>query len=156
MAVLCEALSVVIRTKSVKEKFDGGFRCFLDNVPNNTYCSDGELERVGFLSPTEVGDFIAVLENGGLTFQSNNDCIDISVVDMLTGPTIKCCWIEFHKIPFSDGEVSIAWLYEGERVLGTGAYFKNDKPLNLHTPQDWEYNKSLSKEHKFIPTDSPH
>jgi hypothetical protein len=66
MAVLCEALSVVIRTKSVKEKFDGGFRCFLGNIPNNTYCSDGELERVGFLSPTEVGDFIAVSVAAGM------------------------------------------------------------------------------------------
>ena len=81
MAVLCEALSVVIRTGSVKEKFDGGFSGFLDKIPNKTYCSDGELERIGFLSPTEIGEFIAVLETSGLTFQA------------IMSPSISALWI---------------------------------------------------------------
>tara|TARA_B100000787_G_C16049626_1_gene230649 strand:- start:83 stop:553 length:471 start_codon:yes stop_codon:yes gene_type:complete len=154
MAVLCEALSVVIRTGSVKEKFDGGFSEFLDKIPNDTYCSDGELERIGFLSPAEIGKFIAVLETSGLTFQANNESVDICVVDMLTGPTTKCHWIEFHKISFGEGKVSIAWLFEGTRVMEGGLHFKTDKSLNLNTPQGWEYDKSLSKEHKFMSTDN--
>ena len=156
MAVLCEALSVVIRTRSVKEKFNGGYSRFLKNIPNNTYCSDGELECIGFLSPNEIGEFIKVLENGGLTFQTNNEPLDSCVVDMLRGPTIKCDWIEFHKMSFGDGKISIAWLFEGQRILGDGVYLTTDKPLNLHTPQGWEYENSLSKEHKFVPTDKLH
>ena len=61
MAVLCEASSVIIRTQSVEEKFTGGRKGFHESVPNRTYCSDGELERVGFLTPDDVGEFIDVL-----------------------------------------------------------------------------------------------
>jgi hypothetical protein len=146
MAVLCEAISVVTRTRSVQEKFVGGFRGFLDSIPNNTYCSDGELERVGFLNPEEAREFVAVLENSGLTFHANNECVDICVVDMLRGPTLKCSWIEFTKMAFGEGKVSVAWLFEGKRLPIDGVHMRG-LSVDLHTPPGWEYDESL----KFYP-----
>ena len=36
MAVLCEVISVVIRTKAIKEKFTDSYRGFYQKIPNNT------------------------------------------------------------------------------------------------------------------------
>ena len=58
MPVLCEALSVVVRIDSIKKYLQGGVRNFSKKVPNNTFCADGELARVGFMAPDPTMDFI--------------------------------------------------------------------------------------------------
>ncbi len=156
MAVLCEALSVIIPTQTVEEKFTGERKGFHESIPNRTYCSDGELERVGFLTPDDVGEFIDVLKDGGLTLLKNKECIDFCVIDMNQGPTAKCDWIEFHKISFGEGKVPIAWLFEGERIAGDGVYLNPEKPLKLYTPPGWKYENSISDKHQFVPLDEIH
>ncbi len=49
MAVLVEGLSVIIRADCLQnfETWDA----FKEIVPNETMCADGELVRVGFMSP---------------------------------------------------------------------------------------------------------
>ena len=121
MAVLCEALSVIVKTRSLNEKLKGGKQEFLKLIPNSTYCSDGELERVGFLSPEEAENYILTLKGKGLEFLQNNESVDIVVTDMLKGPTVSCEWIEFQRITFEEGKISAAWLFEGKRLLGKGA-----------------------------------
>lgn len=54
MAVLIEAISVVVRKDAIEKRFPGGWDSFLDEIPNNTLCTDGELVRVGFMSPQDV------------------------------------------------------------------------------------------------------
>jgi|TARA_B110000483_G_C18014866_1_gene472619 hypothetical protein len=152
MAVLCEAISVVIKTKAIKEKFTGGYRGFYQKIPNNTYCSDGELECIGFLSSQAVGEYVEILENNGLTFQVNNEPLDLCVVDMLRGPTMQCEWLEFHKIPFGEGKVSVAWLFEGTRIPVDGM-FMTDNPLKLYTPEGWEYENSMTTKHILVVED---
>ena len=49
MAVLVEAISVIVRVDSINEKFPGGWIGFKDHVPNQTLCADNELARVGFI-----------------------------------------------------------------------------------------------------------
>jgi hypothetical protein len=69
---------------------------------------------------------------------------------MLRGPTLKCSWIEFTKASFGEGKVSMAWLFEGERLDIPGVHMRADKPLVLHTPPGWEYDETL----KFYPMSS--
>ncbi|MBT5372655.1 MAG: hypothetical protein HOL17_13185, partial [Gammaproteobacteria bacterium] len=59
MAVLIEAISVVIRVKALQCGFDS-IESFLETVPNETLCGDNELIRIGFNSPTEVEEYIAL------------------------------------------------------------------------------------------------
>ena len=54
MAVLCEAISVVVRRDAIDKYFKGGWIKFVDDVPNSTMCTDGELVRVGFMTPNSV------------------------------------------------------------------------------------------------------
>ena len=58
MAVLVEAISVVVRRDAIGARYPGGWRGFLSIVPNSTLCADDDLVRVGFMAPPDVEAFI--------------------------------------------------------------------------------------------------
>ena len=76
MAVLCEAISVVVRRDSIDIYFKGGWVKFQENVPNSTICSDGELVRIGFMDPDSVQKYIEFLEGE----------LDVEISIISTGP----------------------------------------------------------------------
>lgn len=64
-------------------------------------------------------------------------------IDQIKGPTTKCEWIEFGRLPIeNEHEISAAWLFEGIRA-GTGLHFKSLE-FNLVVPDCWQYEGSLS------------
>lgn len=77
MAVLLEAISVVVRKETLAAKFPGGVAGYRANAPNRTYCEDDFLTRVGFMHPDGVSRFIAALATQGL-----DPALEIAVVDM--------------------------------------------------------------------------
>lgn len=170
MAVLIEAISVVIRRDAIERSVPEGWTGFLKVVPNSTLCTDGELARVGFMSPDTVGEFIHELEQLNLRFLEEGSFVDIAVVDQQKGPTTTCEWLEFGRLPVDGGEVSACWLFEGSRLAGAqGIHFKpgpnTDLALKeeggqtrfshfttkLVVPNHWTYEHSLSKEFERIP-----
>ena len=90
MPVLAEAISVIIKDSAIRSKFVGGMDAFYDTIPNGTYCNDGKIHRIGFMTPDDNKQYIRLLEQNGLTFIIDNEFIDIAVVDMVKGSTIKC------------------------------------------------------------------
>lgn len=104
MAVLIEAISVVIRTDALLEKFPGGWNAFVKIVPNNTLCSDNELARVGFMAPQDVSVFVGKLQHAGLVFLHAEKAVDLAVVDQLRGSTTQCDWLEFGHINMGPGQ----------------------------------------------------
>jgi hypothetical protein len=152
MAVLVEAISVLIRKDSIRSKISGGEKRFELLIPNATYCDDGELARVGFLNPTDVGSFIDELEEAGLTFMENGKCIDVAVCDQQTGLTTDCDWVEFGHLPIGGGKVGAAWLFEGER-FGFGIHMSSTS-FELATPSGWDFKDSLSDKFHFLPDDA--
>lgn len=152
MAVLVEAISVLVRKDSVVSKMAGGEERFRLLIPNATYCDDGEIARVGFLNPADVGSFIDELEDAGLTFLKDGKCVDLAVCDQQKGLTADCDWIEFWHIPWEDGKIASAWLFEGER-RGHGMHLKSTS-FKLVTPLDWEFKGSLSDKFHFVPADA--
>ena len=153
MAVLVEGISVVTRRDAIHAKLRGGWQSFLNLVPNSTLCTDGLLARVGFTSPDGVKEFIESLENLGLTFLENATAKDISVVDMLKGPTMETPWLEFARL--STGQlghnVAACWLFEGIRNKGYGTYLPGPS-MELAVPEGWTYENSLTARHTFVPT----
>lgn len=119
MAVLVEAISVIVRRDAINKGFIGGWRGFLNAVPNNTLCADDDLARVGFMSPPDVEEFVRHLERAGLVFTSNGKALDIAVVDQMRGPTIPAEWLEFAHLALSGngGKVAACWLFEGPELL---------------------------------------
>ena len=149
MAVLTEGISVVIRRDAIEAKLNGGWQAVLDHAPKRTLCTDGLLASVGFKRPDDVERFIQFLERSGLVFLEDGTAKDISVVDMLTGPTVNTPWLEFLG-KAKAGTVSSSWLFEGPRDKGSGTYLQS-LSMEVAVPYEWTYEESLTAQHKFIP-----
>ena len=151
MAVLIEAISVVVKCEAIEEKFDGGWKAFVDSIPNATFCSDGELARIGFLDPADVQTYIGFLEASGLQIIADSEFIDGAVIDQQHGPTLRCDWLEFAKLNFAErGKVSACWLFEGPRIC-SGLHLRSTQ-MSLATPSGWIYEGSLSETFLFVST----
>lgn len=153
MAVLVEGISVIVRKDSVATKMNDGEARFRMLIPNSTYCDDGELARVGFLSPDDTEVFVEKLTDAGLKFIEDDQCVDIAVCDQQRGLTIPCNWLEFGHLPVEGGKVAAAWLFEGRRI-GHGLHMPASG-LKLYMPAGWQFKNSLSDKFHFLPDDAP-
>lgn len=140
MAVLIEAISVVVRLSDVKDKVPGGWEQFVRESPADMLCADSNIARVGFLDLAEAQAFVTGLEAHGLAFLTDGKSADIAVVDQGTGPTTPVDWLEFGIVPFLDGAVTIA------RMVG-------DTENMLMTPDGWKFERSLSRAAGLTPDD---
>ena len=114
----------------------------MEIVPNRTLCADGEVARVGFMTPIDVQNFTARLEENGLTFRIEGRSEHIVVIDQIRGPMISCDWIEFGRTDWDGGGHPVAAC----RLVGT-------KVREIVTPPDWVYEDSLSASFGFVPTE---
>lgn len=138
MSVLVEAISVIIRRDSLDRQFNGGWDGFVGTVPNQTFCFDDHLARVGFMNPSDVEAFIAMLESQGLEFRNDaGEAIDLVVVDQLRGSTLAAPWLGFAKLEIEGGGVSACWL-QGEVDSG------------LAVPIGWKLDGSISAKTLFV------
>jgi hypothetical protein len=142
LAVIVEGISVIIKLSSILNKYPGGWLSFQEHVPNYTLCADGELVRIGFLSPDDVKGFIHSLRRHNIIYLHEGKPRDLTVVDQSKGPIVPCDWIHFEIIDLegnSEKQISTC------RVAGSCI----DKVL---TPDGWEYDKSLSSSSElYIP-----
>jgi hypothetical protein len=140
MAVLVKAISVIVRADSVAQKFPGGWERFRGECPNNTLCADGELARVGFMTPHDVKSFIGHLSTRGLTYLADGTAQDIIVADQQRGLAAACNWAEFGRVDF-----------RGERGKQVAACRLNGSTVNeLVTPEGWNYDASISSQFIFV------
>ena len=140
MAVLVEAISIIIRAKNLLEQYPGGWKKFKEDVPNQTLCADVEIVRVGFMIPGNVEKFINTLEKNGLVYMKNELAEDIVVVDQEKSPMINCPWIEYGKIEL-DGNPK-------KQISACRLKGSNSKEVVM--PEDWKYDYSLSEKYTFI------
>jgi hypothetical protein len=141
VAVLIEGLSVVIRYPSIAAAHQGGARAFALEVPNRSWCEDGELARVGFMTPEDVRAYVEHLESRGLKYLNNRTPVDIVVVDQRTGPVVQCDWMEFGIIP---------WDRDAARPVAV-CRAKPSRVERIVAPQGWVFENSLSARHRFVP-----
>ncbi|MBK9214639.1 MAG: tetratricopeptide repeat protein [Chloracidobacterium sp.] len=138
MAVLIEAISVIVRRRSIEERFPGGWRGFLSDAPNRTLYSDEEIASVSFMSADDVKAYIFYLESHGLDFEIGGKTVDISVVDQVRGFTTPSPWLEFGDLEKDGNLVKACW------ITGT-------EPNYVFTPRGWNYEGSLSQKPGFVP-----
>lgn len=152
MAVLCEALSVIVRRDAIDARYPGGWDAFAAAAPNDTLCTDGALARVGFMAPPEVDRFLRRLVAAGLRFMADGRCVDLAVVDQLRGPTARVDWLEYGTLPLGvpGRHVAACWLHEGPRQA-VGLHVPGDG-LRLVVPAGWQYEGSISAAPGFVPT----
>jgi hypothetical protein len=142
LAVLVEAISVIVRVEAIENSYSGRFERFRDMVPNETLACDSELARVGFMSPDDVAQYVGQLENNGLSFLQVGKPIDIAVVDQQQGPSVRCDWLEFGHVQ-SDGNRIAAC-----RLVGS-------QESRIFFPEGWRFEGSLSQKFGFQPSGAP-
>jgi CheY-like chemotaxis protein len=149
MAVLVEGISVIIRRDAIESKYRGGWRAFIDDVPNSTLCVDDDIARIGFMGPPDVEAFVKHIERKGLQFLDGGKPVDLAIADQERGLTTECDWLEFGKLGFQDGgKVSACWFFDGPRIVA-GVHLRGSS-MNLATPTDWEFEGSLSQKFGFV------
>lgn len=136
MAVVCDALSVLIPARILEERWPGGPEGYASNAPNRTFCSDGLLTRIGFMTPNDVSYWVDLLRDRGYRFVEEINGIatfvDIAVVDQLAGPTAHCPWI------VSEVRDGVRW-----------SWLAGQEPGDLVGPAGWTPSKSASMH--FVP-----
>lgn len=144
MAVLVEGISVVVRYDAIDRRFAGGRRKFLEAVPNQTFCADDDLARVGFTLPENAEAFGQLLEEGGLIPVRDGHAVDFAVVEQLSGPVAPVDWLGYARVPFdgSGSEVAVCWLNKGPR-MAAGLHVPLE-PMHIATPDGWSFEHSLS------------
>lgn len=146
MAIILEAINVVIKHQSILEKYPNGELGFLGDVTvfNAPWHSDLKLSRVGFFDPNEMYPFLSRLEQRGLIFTD-----DFCIVDMVTGSTKPCNWFGFARQPFfkygsklgwSDENFSIGWL---KNNANNSIECDEDGKYMLAVPSDWSLSNAI-------------
>ncbi len=140
MAVLVEAISVVIKASSIAGRFPGGLENFAQHIPNRTLCADGEVVRVGFMDPADVKVYIEKLASVGLRHLTDaGSADDLVVVDQMRGLTSPCEWAEIGVIPWQ-GDAT-------RRVLA--CRMKGSALTKVSVPESWVYSQSYTSKLSF-------
>jgi hypothetical protein len=137
-----EAISVIVRTDVLHEKFPGGWVAFRTGVPNRTLCSDDEIARVGFMTPADAEAYANDLSAYDIRYVVNGMARDLVVVDQLRGPMVVCDWIEFGHINLHGDP--------NRRVAACRK--KGSQVKQVILPPDWKFESSLTATYGFVPT----
>ena len=141
MAVLVEAISVIVRADRLLEAFDGDWEAFKALIPNDTLCADGELVRVGFLEPAAVERFCGALENVGLVISQHGRTGNVVIADQQRGFTVPCDWAEIGTID-----------WQGDPAKKTPCCrLKGSEVRQIITPDGWSWETSLLADFGFAP-----
>jgi hypothetical protein len=146
MPVLIEGISVVIRVEVLNKLYPGGVEQFSKDAPNGTLCSDGELVKVSFMSPLDVGALVDELESHGIVYINKGDdvdkkAVDVVVVDQQMGFCASCDWaVSEHEDWEGDPDKPVrVCRMAGSTINEVAAY------------PGWEYERSLSAQFSFLP-----
>ncbi len=147
MAVPVEGFSVLVRNETLEEKYPDNLSGFVEACPNQTFCTDGQISRIGFMNALDLGNFLESLEQNGLSSLADDPDRDIAVVCQEDGLDNPCDWLQLGR--HSSG-VLAAWLAGSE-------------PGELVGPEGWSPARAITqvtreearKRLKFLRIDGP-
>jgi len=111
--VLLDGTSVVVRLDAISERYSGFWPRFVDQAPNRTMCSDGELARVGFMDTRDADAFVEALGARGLVAESDGKAVDCVIVEQATGSRLPCPWLDRSVVDFEGVQVPVGRLVGG-------------------------------------------
>jgi len=144
MAVLVEALCVVIRRSTIDEKYPGGWEKFEADNRDLSLCADDKIVRLGFTLPMPMRLLIRELEKLGFVYLKDGKSADIAIVDQSRGFMTPCDWLEYGHVTIGDGRTKVAAC----RLAGCPA-------KNIVLPLGWVYKHSLSERYSTPSSEDP-
>lgn len=123
MAVVIEAITIVVRRDAVRRAFGGDEAAFEALAPNRSGRKDAHLHALGFMDHRDAAAFVTrALEPRGLAWARGEEAIDLTIVDQFTGLQHYTSWLEVGQYPVEGGAVTAAWLKgTGPGALSTHA-----------------------------------
>jgi hypothetical protein len=94
VAVLTDMYSVVVQASTLRTQYPGGVDSYAAQCPNRTFCSDGEVCRVGFMSWADVKAFMESLRRFDITLETGT----AAIVREDRGLLQPSHWLKFHRI----------------------------------------------------------
>ena len=113
---MVEAFNVIAKRSAIEFKYLGGIAGYVENCPNQTYCQDVYLCRIGFGCFEDADEWANSLLSAGLGDEADGVLQDIAFADSSKGLAAPCDWLEFSRD--KDGMLW-AWLSGteiGERI----------------------------------------
>ena len=140
MPVMLEYISVIIPRKVLEEKYPPGFRSFRSSFGGRAFCCDRYITRVSFMGPQGVDWFIEEMARWGLVYIEDGKCVDMAVVDWLSGPCVPCDWLADNVI--ADGCHSVAHVDDDSTEISKPDYYSSEEYLQEvranNGPSTWQ------------------
>ena len=113
MAVSISGYSVVVRNKTIDERFPGALLAYTSLCPNQTFCTDGKVTRIIFTTLADAEIFLEALAERSLTPAEKGVSVDVAVVieGDVSACLYPCHWLEHGNI---QGQPA-AWLAGADR-----------------------------------------
>ncbi len=112
MAVLVQAVTVIIVNAAVAQRFPGGEQALAQMWPGPVYCTDGRISAVAFMTSEDATRFTALLGSHGFADPWATSARDIAVVVQGKGLVTGCDWLRVERRPLDERtgapEVTIA------------------------------------------------
>ena len=128
MSVLVEVFSIIIKRDIVQLRYPGGVDAYRLDCPTNTFCSDGILTRIGFMTLSDTEQYAAHLLDMGVLPKDDIALQEFAIMDQFDGHLTQSYWLNFARHP--DG-YSMCW--------PAGA-----DPGQLAVPEGWNAAQSKS------------
>lgn len=108
MAVLVEGFSVIVRKEALERNFPGGLDAYQHQLPNETYCADEQLCRVGFMAQADAVAHARRLVSAGVQGPVDGPSPELAIVSAGHGHLIPCDWLE----------LQVRWYPHGGQQVG--------------------------------------
>src|SRR5262245_41251466 len=80
------------------------------SCPNGTFCTDGEVCRVAFMTSSDAAHYIQKLESFGFVRPGVEGSPEVAVINERRGFEWPCDWLEVSRVDFGDGQsAETAW-----------------------------------------------
>lgn len=126
MAIVVESFNVVVRVDAIEEHCRGGLAGFTARVPTNTFCSDGRVCRVAFMSADDAQVWASGLSDQGLVPPEAGKTAHATIYDDRNGDWYGATWLTGGFRPWVRGE--------GNAVQVPAVWLADREPGSLVTP----------------------
>ena len=152
MAVIIEAITVVVRRDAARRAFAGNDAPLATLAPNRSGRQDEHLYAIGFMNQLDAEAFVRrALEPRGLTWTQGDEAVDLTLVYQHTGLLHYTPWLEVGQYPVEGGAVTAAWLSGTEPGALSTHSFWNFKGYMQISSAPLEGNDAWQE----IPSDDP-